>query len=78
MLGNGEYRALARQAQSDEGARTVLDKFVTDIDADATEAIELMGVTSSAMAKSLCSGTRQLMRWMVSVGVPASVFTGTP
>ena len=35
-------------------------------------------VTSSAMAKSFFSGSFQLMRWTVSVTLPASIFTGTP
>ncbi len=37
-----------------------------------------LSVTSSAMAKSFCSGFCQLMSWTVSVTLPASVFTGTP
>ena len=37
-----------------------------------------LSVTSSAMAKSFFSGSCQLMRWTVSVTLPASVFTGTP
>ena len=30
------------------------------------------------MAKSFFSGACQLMRWTVSVTLPASIFTGTP
>ena len=41
-LSNADYRTLARQAQSDERARTVLDKFLTEIDGDATEAVDLV------------------------------------
>ena len=37
-----------------------------------------LSVTSSAMAKSFFSGSLQLMRWTVSVTLPASIFTGTP
>ena len=37
-----------------------------------------LSVTSSAMAKSFFSGSFQLMRWTVSVTLPASIFTGTP
>ena len=35
-------------------------------------------VTSSAMAKSFFSGSAQLIKWTVSVTLPASIFTGTP
>ena len=41
-LSNANYRMLARQALSDEGARNALDRYVTDIDGDPTEAIDLV------------------------------------
>jgi hypothetical protein len=41
--------------------------------------VPALSVTSSAMAKSLAPGSRQSMRWTVSVAtLPASSLTGTP
>lgn len=42
MLSNADYRTLARQAQSDEGTGAVFDRILTEINADATEAIDLV------------------------------------
>ena len=41
-LGNAEYRELARRARVDVNARVMLDEYLTEIDADPSDVIELV------------------------------------
>ena len=44
VLTNAQYRALARQAEADAGARATLEEYLTKLNADAREVIDLVAL----------------------------------